>query len=150
LVLDEAIATPISGHFIQNYSELEYFCSLVATSPADCIENSKSILCFVEYLNRSEDFFVVILVLDEEIATPRSGHLTQNYSKLDYFYSLVPRTPTNHIENPASSLCFVEYSNRSLEALSSFWFWMKQSQRQGAPIYASYSPAIVWQNRPDI
>jgi hypothetical protein len=33
LVLDEAITTPRSGHFIQNSSKLDYFYSLVATSP---------------------------------------------------------------------------------------------------------------------
>jgi hypothetical protein len=63
-----------------------------------------------------------------------SGHFIQDSMKLDYFYSLVAMSPANHIENPASTLWFVEYLNRLLEALSSFWFWMKQSQRQGAAI----------------
>jgi hypothetical protein len=76
---------------------------------------------------RSGDGDVVILVLDEAIATPRSGHFVQIYSKLDNFYSLVATSPANHIENPTSSLWLVEYSNCLVDALSSFWFWMKQS-----------------------
>jgi hypothetical protein len=78
--------------------------------------------------------FVAILVLDEAIATPRSGHLIQNSSKLDYFYSLVATSPANHIENYPSSLWFVEYLSRLADALLLFWFWMKQSHHQGAAI----------------
>jgi hypothetical protein len=75
-----------------------------------------------------------ILVLDEAIATPRSGRFIQNYSRLDYFYSLAATSPVNYIENPVSSLWFVEYLNRLADALSSFWFWMKRSQHQGVAI----------------
>jgi hypothetical protein len=78
--------------------------------------------------------FVAILVLDEAIATPRSDHFIQNSSKLDCFFTLVATSPANHIENPASSLWFVEYSNRLADALFLLWFWMKQLQRQGAAI----------------
>jgi hypothetical protein len=82
---------------------------------------------------RSGDGDVAILVLDVAMATLRSAHFIQNSSKLDYFYSLVG---ANNIENPASSLWFlpVEYSNRLQEALSLFWFWMKQSKCQRAAI----------------
>jgi hypothetical protein len=52
LVLDEAIGTAGSGHFIQNSSKLDYFYSLVATSPANHIENLASNLWFVEYSTR--------------------------------------------------------------------------------------------------
>jgi hypothetical protein len=76
--------------------------------------------------------FVAILVFDEAIATPRSDHFIQNSSTLHYFYSLVAASPANHIGNPASSLWFVDYPNRLADALSLFWFPMKQSQRQGA------------------
>jgi hypothetical protein len=79
LVLDEAIATPRSGHFIQNSSKLDYFYSLVAASPANHIENPVSSLWFVEYSNR----------LHEAIATPRSGHFIQNSSKLEYLLLLL-------------------------------------------------------------
>jgi hypothetical protein len=75
------------------------------------------------------------LVLDEAIPTPRSGHFIQNASKLYIFvYSLVGTAPYNHIENPAASLWFVGYFKRTKDALSLLWFWMKQSQRQGAAI----------------
>jgi hypothetical protein len=85
---------------------------------------------------RSGNGDVTILVLDVAMATLRSAHFIHNSSKLDYFYSLVATSPANNIENPASSLWFlpVEYSNRLQEALSLFWFWMKQSQRQRAAI----------------
>jgi hypothetical protein len=42
--------------------------------------------------------------------------------------------PANHIESPVTSLWFVGYSNRVPDALLQFWFWMKQSQGQGAAI----------------
>jgi hypothetical protein len=103
---------------------------LVATSPANHIKNSVTNLWFVGYTNR-----VAIWVLDEAIATPRSGNFIQNSSKLDYFYSLVLATsPANHIESPVNSLWFVGYLNRLRDALSLFWFWMKQLQRQGASL----------------
>jgi hypothetical protein len=60
---------------------------------------------------RSGDGDVAILVLDVAMATSRSGHFFQNYSKLDYFYSIVGTSPANNIENPISSLWLVEYSN---------------------------------------
>jgi hypothetical protein len=70
------------------------------------------------------------------MATLRSAHFIQNSNKLDYFYSLVGTSPANNLENPASSLWFlpVDFSNQLQEALSLFWFWMKQSQRQRAAI----------------
>jgi hypothetical protein len=85
---------------------------------------------------RSGDGDVAILVLDVAMTTSRSAHFIKNSSKLDYFYILVGTSPANNLENPASSLWFlaVEYSNRIQEALSLFWFWMKQSQRQWAAI----------------
>jgi hypothetical protein len=51
----ELIATPRSGHFIQNSSKLDYFYSLVATSPVNHIENCARSLWFVKYLNRSAE-----------------------------------------------------------------------------------------------
>jgi hypothetical protein len=42
--------------------------------------------------------------------------------------------PDNHIENPAASIWFVGYFKRAPDTLSLFWFWMKQSQRQGVAI----------------
>jgi hypothetical protein len=83
---------------------------------------------------RSGDGGVTILDLDVAMATSRSAHFIQNSSKLDYFYSLVGKSPAYNLENPASSLWFVEYSNRLGEALSLFWFWMKQLQHQRAAI----------------
>jgi hypothetical protein len=54
--MDEAITTtPRSGHFIQNSSKLDYFYSLVATSPANHIENPVNRLWLVEYSNRLAD-----------------------------------------------------------------------------------------------
>jgi hypothetical protein len=67
-----------------------------------------------------------------------SGHFIQNYSKLDYIYSRVATSPANYIENPASSLWFVEYSNRLADTFSLFWFWMKQSQHQRQPFYSKF------------
>jgi hypothetical protein len=81
LVLDEAIATPRSGHFIKNASKLYHFYCLVATAPDNHIENSAASLWFVAYSSQSPDTIVALLLLDEAITTPKRGRFIQNSSK---------------------------------------------------------------------
>jgi hypothetical protein len=79
--------------------------------------------------------FVASLILEEAIARPRRGRFIQKSRKLEYLSDLVVGTDlADHIESPVTSLWFVGYSKRSRDARSQFWFWMKQSQYQGAAI----------------
>jgi hypothetical protein len=77
------------------------------------------------------------------IATPRSGHFIQNYSKVEYAYGLVATSPIHRRESLATRLWFVGYSNRSLDALPLFWFEMKQSQCQETAILCNISVSSI-------
>jgi hypothetical protein len=64
-----------SSHFIQNSSKLDYFDSLVGTSPATHIEYPTSSLLFVEYSNCLADALLLFWFWMKQLQHQRAAIL---------------------------------------------------------------------------